>query len=880
VIIGRDPELTTVSRLLDGARHGEPGVLLVTGDPGMGKSTLLSQIAGEATDVTVLRSTPVETESEFPYAGLHELLLPAIGVLDSIPDVQAASLRGALALSDARGNAPLNIGAAVLSVLAVLSNQRTVVCVVDDAQWLDPPSLAAMQFAFRRLHSERVAVLVASDSSPDASSPWPRADTMVLTGLTYEDALDLIAAQVYDVVPAVVHALWSETEGNPGAMLEAVSMLDSSQRSGATPLPQPLMLHVGVPRWLSDQIDGLSAEGRRALLHASIAGTGTHRVIHRAELIDGMAEAEGAGLLSVQEGQVTIGHRMTAAQLLAVTDPQERRAAHLHIAESLTSERRHRELRLRHLAAAATGPDAALAAELADGAAELTATHGYGTAVGLLETAARLTTDPRLSVVYTVDAARAAWLAGQPMRADALLQQVAPELSASEDEPLKLAAAVTSVQVHRAMNCPHLPEWSIDPTAVPVLGVAWLMAQSLEAGPGRAALEFATQAQEVAMSSEPDLSWAAMLAVMRASDELLGLDAVREVIARGDLWDWSTLEAPAELVVEALHHLTTWSPLLARTWVESAIRRLAHLAHEHVLAAVPSASIAEGDAAFVRGRWSDALVAYNTGRSAAVETGQDRTVLRARARLEMVEVLRGRGPDAQTLVSLPPGIRAAITFAWDFANAKNTKALAEGSGIGWQAAASWLPPGSVSPADLSEVMARLGEHPAFPELERGSSLQRAWAAAFSGTETADALGRCLEQVDADAGFVPARLLGARGQHLLRQQHRKEAREQLRTAHDRFRVLGAVTWAEQIRRDLEATGVRVAAMSASGVEDLTPRELQIARCIAGGSTYKEVAAELFLGVKTVEFHVGNVYRKLGITSRRELGARLGELSGAS
>lgn len=871
MIIGRGPEQTALTGLLTAAREGSPQTLLFAGDPGMGKTTLIDYAAGQASDFTVLRTTAIEAESEFPYAGLHELLLPVIAVLERIPEVQASALRNALALSSAPGSAPLVVGAGVLSTLATLSTERPVLCLVDNAQWLDNASAAAFLFAFRRLHAERVAVVVTQESQvPCTQMASGRA--IVLNGLALEEGRQLLKQSKIEVSHRVANELWKSSGGNPAALQEAVVHLSSAQLSGIDPIPKLLVLESGAPRWLSHEVEKLSDDGRRALLHASIAGTVTHRIIHRDELAEGMAEAEEAGLVTRSAGQVAIAHRLTPAQVLQLSSAEERRTAHLHIAQALSDDGRHRELRLWHLAAAATGPDTDMAIEIGNGARELRSSHGHGSAVGLLETAARLTPDPPLRDAYTFDAARSAWLSGQPDRAADLLARMNPV--PPDALVLSLSLLRRQMQWLAGSVLPHAPE----PTAHSVdaeTGVAWLIAESLSQDP-QSSLELARQALDLARDAAPICAWAAELAVLRALDATGDAPSVRSAVQAAGAIAWEEATGRDELLIEVLQCLTIWTPTSA-PWLVRALGRLHDLARQNTMAATPLASLAMGDFAFAEGRWSDAAIEYVTARSLAMDTGQGVTRGRADARIHMIQVLRGREDPARRPEGVPAAVGAAFAVAHAVAHAKPGDVVRSRSAVDWRALPTWMPPGSVSPVDLAEAAQRL-DGTSIDVPAAVSAGQRAWISALNEPNPYEGLLNCLDFFGGDDGksFPVGRLHTAIGRWQARHHQRAQARETLRRAQDIFVDLGCVGWVEQVHNELRATGLRVSALPVSELENLTPRELQVARCIVRGGTYKEAAAELFLSVKTIEWYLGIVYRKLEIKSRRDLSARLAEL----
>src|SRR5262245_605296 len=418
MLCGRSGQLAAIDRLLEGMRSGRAGALVLRGEAGIGKTALLDAAERKAAGARVLRVTGVESEAELPFAALHALLRPALDEIGALPGRQAEALRGVFGLAEEAVADRFLVGLGVLSLIAELAEDRPVLVLADDAQWLDRASGDALVFAARRVHAERAAVLVAARDEPPGAS-LPGLPELGVGGLDRAAAEQLLAGA--GLVAAVRDQLIAEAGGNPLALIELSRGLSGPQRAGSvTPLALPAASPAGrVQQAFAARIGGLPQECRRAMLVAALGGMADLAEVSRAVAAAGgsltdLAAAERAGLVRVTPAGVSFAHPLARAAVLAGSDVAERAAGH----RVLDGDRR-----AWHLAALADGPDEQVAAEL-DAAAQRAGRCGSRAAASAAyERAAALSADPADRGRRLALAAEAAIDAGQLPRAAGLARQ-------------------------------------------------------------------------------------------------------------------------------------------------------------------------------------------------------------------------------------------------------------------------------------------------------------------------------------------------------------------------------------------------------------------------------------------------------------------------
>src|SRR4051794_40188201 len=422
VLAGRDSERAVIAALLDDARTGRGGALVVHGVAGSGKSTLLADALASAADMRLLRTSGVESESPLAFAALQRLLWPLRSGIDTLPAPQAAALRAAMGEAEGDGERFLTF-LGTLSLLAEAAESAPVLVVVDDAHWLDDASAAALLFAARRLQAEPVALLFAARDGDARRFEADGLPTVVLGGVSGADADALLTVRSgADVDPGVRDRLVAGAGGNPLALVELAGVLTAEQLAGRSPLPSPLPLTGGVEHAFGDRYRRLEEAAQRFLLVAAADDTGRLTVVRdAAERLDAddaaLDAVERSGLLRVDGDELTLYHPLVRSAVYRAATSAQRRAAHRALADVLTGDP---DRRAWHLAAAADRPDESVVAAL-DGVAERAAGRGgHEAAAAAWSRAAELASggEDRGRRLYL--AAASAWLGAHPSRAAAL----------------------------------------------------------------------------------------------------------------------------------------------------------------------------------------------------------------------------------------------------------------------------------------------------------------------------------------------------------------------------------------------------------------------------------------------------------------------------
>ena len=896
MLVGRTRERQVIATLVAAARVGESGTLVLTGEAGIGKSALLDDAAAAvaAAGMRVLRAAGIDAEREVPFGGLLQLLRPVLGHLDAIPAPQAEALGSALALLPGSGGERFAVGAAVLSLLSRVAEDGPVAVIVDDAHLLDPPSAQALCFAARRLTADPVVVLLGVRDEFPSVVGAAGLPSLVLTGLADADADELAGSLGHRLSVEARTRLLASTGGNPLALLELTDEGFDALPPGA-PVPVPASL----ARTFARRADVLSPRARTALLVAAAAGGDLTAIAAACALLDvsvaDLDEAAHAHLLTVGADRVTFRHDLVRSGIYAEAAPAARRAVHAALARVVPAADVDR--RAWHLGEATATPDAAVAAVLDEAATGARSRGAHAVASAELERAARLTPDPTDRVRRLVSAAESAWRAGLPDAAVDLLHR-ASVLPQTTDLRIRAAALDGAVSartgsVERARDvlvAAGLAAAEHDPDAAIALLADGVQA-SLFAG------DIATAASAAARIERLDpvtarARWVGTMATAVAG--ILGgeggPDLLRTAMAQADDFLDDPLLAPWLVV----------GPLFLR---ESAVGReviptvVAHTRRRSDIGGLPLLLFYVSRDQATTDRWDDAVAGYTEGILLAREAGQTTDVAACLAGLAWLEARRGDvdacRSHAEETLAIARAHHLGFFHAWALT------ALAELElGLGHADAAVdgflvlealladlGLEDVDLSPAaDLVEALVHLGRTDEADALAaslsaravaKGQPWSLARAARAAGLTCPDAdVDGCFSVALAYHGHTPdafetARTQLAYGSRLRRLKRRVDARPLLRDALATFERLGAVPWADQAAAELRATGETAQRRSATGLDHLTPQELQVARLLAGGRTTREAAAALFLSPKTIEYHLRNVYLKLGVRSRDEL-----------
>jgi DNA-binding CsgD family transcriptional regulator len=906
MLYGRDPERARVAELLDGARSSRSAVLVISGEPGVGKSALLEDARDQAGGMTILSGGGVESETNLPFAALHQIVRPVLHHMENLPQTQAAALRGALGLA-AGGSDRFLVSLAALSLLAEAAESQPLLCLIDDAQWLDDASADALVFVARRLAAEGIAMLFAAREGELRRFEAPGLAELRLGGLDPAAAGALMDRHAgVGLSSEVRDRLVVETGGNPLALLELSSSLSEAQLSGAEVVFAPIPVSARVEHAFLARVHRLPEGTQTLLLVAAADDSGELATVLRAAAQLGAAaealdSAEQAGLAHVRGTQLELRHPLVRSAVYQAAPLSRRRAAHRALASVLDGEA-EADRRAWHRAAASVEPDPSVGEELEQAAQRARRRSGFAAASLAFERAAALTADEEERARRLTAAAENAWLGGRVERALRLLEGARPLVSesiqrADIDRYLGLIEMTRGVPADacRLLLRAATEVAPIDEErALQLLNLAGLAAAY--AGDKEAAVAIAEAAGRLAVQQT---AFARMLAQL-----LLGLGAHAEgdfanaaprlrvaLDLAEELDDDAASEQPVALLFAGRAALYLGDDEAAfRTHHEAAARARASGALSIVTQILPRLATAEVWA----GRWPSAAANAREGIQLAREIGQHDVVAQQLVMLGLIAALRGSEDECRSLaaesreLASARGLGIVAEFAqWALALlelglGRGEEALRRCREISTTMVVFW------GGLDRIEAAIRAGERETacawldvFEPWAENSGV--AWPRAVvlhcrallsEADSEAGRLFVAALDAHAEAGrpFEHARSELAYGEFLRRTRRIVEAREHLRAALDGFEGLGATLWAERARVELRASGQTARKRDPSTRAELTEQELQIARFVAEGLTNREVAAQLFLSPRTIDFHLRNVYKKLGISSRTAL-ARL-------
>lgn len=906
MLVGRRPEQTRIVELLSGARRGKSGGLLLRGEAGIGKSALLEFARGRARGMTVLHVRGAESERELPFAALAELIAPIVDRIEAVPTRQADALRAALALgSEARGER-FAVFTATLSLLAAAAEDTPQLLLVDDAHWLDEASAGAVAFVARRLEAEGIALLLAArlDEIDAFRGVVPE---IVVGGLDAAAGRDLLSARGHDLPDDIVSRLVEATGGNPLAMLETAGSAAELELAEGGSIPVLLPEGSVIERAFSRRVASLPEPTRRALALLAIGERESPATLDAALVAVGLSvrdlePAEAIGVIRLVGGALAFTHPLTRAAAYNAVTAAARRDAHRALARELPAAAQ--AARAWHLAAAAIGPDAEAATAL-EGAANA-ARHRGGTveAASAFARAATLEPDAGRRLRLLREAAVDFQAVG---KLDRSLQLLDEALRLCDDDP-SLRAELQHLRGRALM-------WVGSPAETLAL---WLdeAARVETADPARAASMYAEAGIIATMTGDvhdivdiceravalagrvgsiAELGATAVLSnglilQGRARKALPMLERCREAFESAD-----PLAAHAVLV-QPIGHGGIWLERYdeARQVLERVIGA-ARASSAGGLLPFPLACLSELE--FRTGRWTSAYANAAESVRLADELGQANELCFSLVNLAAVEAGQGRDVECRAHVeraragALELGAGSVVVYCgWVLGllelglgrlqaacdELERLAALVESYALREPGVVWWR-------ADFIETLIRLKRtddaERQLVQLEREARVTgRAWAhVAAARCRGLLAPAADVEQIftralhrhrTLDAPFERARTELCLGERRRRGRHRQAAREALEAALETFERLGAAPWAEHARAELRACGVK-SESDPERKEALTPQELQVALLVARGATNREAAAALFVSPKTIEFHLANVYRKLGLGSRTQL-----------
>jgi DNA-binding CsgD family transcriptional regulator len=897
VLHGRRVEREALDRLFEAVRGRQSRVLVVSGEPGVGKTALLQSATESVPGFRVARAVGVESEMELAFAALQQLCAPMLDRLDRLPGPQQEALEVAFGLRG--GNAPdrFLVGLAVLSLFSEVAEEQPLACVVDDAQWLDLASAQALVFVARRLLAESVALLIATRELNEELEGLPR---LVVEGLRDADARALLGSVLrVPLDDRVRERIVAETRGNPLALLELPRGLTPDELAGGFGLPDVPGLSGRIEDSFRRRWAGLPAETQRLLLVAAAEPVGDPVLLWRAaERLGIGVQAAGHtdGLLKIA-ARVTFRHPLVRSAVYRAASPEDRQEAHRALADA-TDPEVDADRRAWHLAHATPGFDEEVASELERSAGRAQARGGLAAAAAFLERAAALTPEPSRRAGRALAAAQAKQEAGA---FEAALGLLAIAESGPPDElrsaQADLLRAKVAFALSRGSDAPPLlldAAKRLEPVDLRLARDTYLEALTAVFFPGRSAsteivLETARAAKAAPPWSQspraPDLlldglallitdGYAAGTPILRRA-----IDGFREETSRGDGRRWLWI---ASRVAAFLWDDENWDMLSAR-FVEIARDAGALSVLPVALATRSVVPLFAGELA-VAFSLLDEVVAINeaTGASLAPYVGLAHVTFQGRE-AEATPLI-----EAATREIVRRGDRDALRFIhWVTAVLDNglgryEEALVAAQQAGEDTRASWWRDWGL--VELIEAAARSGQ----AELAVDALGRLSQATAASGTDWAlgvEARSRALLTEGAAAeplyrqamerlGRTRVRVDLARahllyGEWLRRERRRIDAREQLRHAHKLFMDFGMQAFAERARVELEATGEHARTRTLETRDDLTPQEAQVSRLAAHGATNQEIAAQLFISPSTVDYHLRKVFRKLGVRSRHQL-----------
>jgi DNA-binding CsgD family transcriptional regulator len=908
-MFGRTGELEILRRLIAKVRSGRSAVLVVRGEPGIGKTELLRQLTVEAPGFWVARVAGVESEMELPFAGLYQLCAPMLGRLGSLAEPQRRGLSVAFGLAAGESPDRFLVALAALSLMAEAAEEQPMLCVVDDAQWLDQASAQVLGFVGRRLLAEPIALVFATrtptpgDPSADHLAGLPG---LRLGGLDDQSARALLATVASGPLDESVRArILEETHGHPLALLELYRGRSAADLAGGFALPDARDLPERIEQQYAARLAELPDDVRQLILLAAADPAGDPALILRAARLLGLDTgtvnlAAAADLLRFG-ANVRFRHPLVRSAAYRAAAAADRRAVHEALAAA-TDAQADPDRRAWHHAHAAAGPDEGVAQELINSADRAKRRGGVAAAAAFWERAVLLTPDPGERAARALTAAEAKYAAGDFEAAQALLvtAELGPQGELGRARVQRMRAQI-AFALRRGGDAPPLmlqAAQRLQSLDAELAKQTYLEAMVAAIYAGRLARgQDARQVARAARSAITAPSWTEPLpqsqalihglAVRLADGYAAAAPTLREGLRRyrGQPQELDWLSVSYNMVAMDLWDDEAWFDLadrqarLARangtlSWLPFA---LDYLAEFHVQAGELS-------------------------KAAAVLMERERVDQGTReATLPYVQLLlaawRGDAPGAAALAegmtrdAADRGEGAALTYT-DYARA----VLCNGHGDYRPAAEAAHAAGAadeivISPwalYELVEAAARSDQH----DHARAAADQLSQLAAASGSNWAlgaAARSRALvsggraaeewyrEAIELLGGTRMATHLARAqlvyGEWLRRENRRVEARVQLRSAFDALAPMGAEAFAERARRELQATGEKVRKRDDDTRADLTPQEEEIARLADEGRTNQEIGAQLFIGRRTVEWHLSKVFAKLDINSRRELAQAL-------
>ena len=903
-LLGRRAEREAIGQLLAAASTGRSGVLVLRGEAGIGKSALLQHARDSAVSlgIRVESSVGVESETQFAFAGLHQLCAPLLDRAETLPDPQQTALDVALGRQGGAAPDRFLVGLAVLNLLA---EEGPMLCVIDDAQWLDQASAEVLAFVARRVAAERLVLMFAvRDPCESGGGALVGLPEFRLDGLGEADAQALLTTAVRAPLDRGVRdRILAEARGNPLALLELPS---SVQLAGGFELPDVMSVPRRIEGNFARRSGSLPTQTQQLMLVAASEPTGDVELLWRAADHLGIdreaaAPAETARLLEI-DTRVRFRHPLVRSAVYRAATAPEHRRAHLALAIA-TDPQTDPDRRAWHRARSVLGTDEEAAADLERSADRALARGGFAAAAAFLRHATDLTPEPAHRARRALDAANAKHCAGAPEAALELLESVDAEgLDALQRARLELLRAQITFHLTQGGEVPGMllgAARMLEPLDLPLARETYLQAFDAATITGGSGVDSGLPAIAEAVAAAPappgppgpaDLLLGGLVAVhthgFEAGAPVLrqALEAFREhvfpveTVRAGDAGNWLWLATRTaiglfedDLVIELADRYVRFAreagalATLPAALVVSACARVytgelplaVELADEAAAISQATGAMPLSFAQTYLGAWHgvdlEAIDRYEPREG--VVTGHPRSIQATVELVAMAVLHNGRGnyPAAQEAAS-----RACDTYE---------------PSIRWQALHE-LVEAATRAGDLesaSDAMEELSARSRASGTEWGLGVAaRSRALITAGPEAEEHYREAIERLrNCRMRAFLARTHLVFGEWLRRQGRRHDAREQLRTAHALLSDMGAEPFADRAARELRATGEHPRKRTAQPADVLTAQELTIARLVATGATSREVGAKLFLSPRTIEAHLRNIFRKLGLTSRRQL-----------
>jgi DNA-binding CsgD family transcriptional regulator/tetratricopeptide (TPR) repeat protein len=906
--VGRQAERARLADLLTRARATESDVLVLHGEAGIGKTKLLDWLAAAATDFQVLRANGIEVEQEYPFAGVHTILAPFLSKLDELPGPQRDALDAAFGLGTGRTPTTFLVGLAALTVLTDAATTRPVLCVIDDAQWIDTESLAVLAFAARRVRADAVAFAFGVRDSDHELLPLDAFEHLELPRLSTAAATSLLEA--YDLLPrdaGVISNIIDQSLGNPLALLEVGRQLNDEQRSGISSLPDQLALRLRLERRFLTESELMSRDAQLLLLIAAADGSADAALVIRAARaidieVDSRLANEVRALVSL-EPDVAFRHPLIRSALYRGAPVVLRQAVHRALAEALDPIN-DADRRAWHQAEATPHPDERVAAELERSATRARNRGGYSAEATFRARAADLSVDPQSRKRRLLAACRAAVYAGATNTANNLWQKVT-ELTRGEPPDAEALSVRGALELLRdeprasgetlLLACEKLVAQDPARARAVLLDATMSLVATRQSGRSdrglttnlaRLVIDTTAGATEEVPTHELILQGWALHALDRIKPSVASMQQAVGQLSSDDLDDMLVTR------MSSLGYLTAmelWDERAAESWlkrVEATTRRSGAFRGLRV------ATLFLGAIYVLFGRFDDAAMYYAETVELTRSIDRNFTAFETSS----LDVDAWRGNDAEVRAIAEAGIRRhvedperasavnthrTLLIVLDVAAARYEDALPHAVRLFEEDVPRF---GVYALPNLVEIAVRTGDD----ALAARAMARLEERAEYSGTRWALgllALSRALMATDSSAGkhygdaiallrqtLVATDLARAEllyGEWLRRQKRRVDAREHLREAFVMFDRMGARVFADRAARELSATGGTIRRDPVRSRLELTPQETHVAQLAAGHATNREIGAQLFISANTVDYHLRKVFQKLGVKSRREL-----------